>query len=187
MTTIEEIKNFCKDLSPPDVDRAIDFNELARDESIIAYEMFLEQKKVPRQIFIQGYNAMYAAAALFLVKKYKIKLDETFGSTHKNMRTVLDFYTQGSEHHTKLIELYEAAVDKFQFLLYQYNDKSHFARKVVKDLIDEGFYQGKKITYYSDVAPGRKDPLQLTPDDAKTFIEKIVEPFLFILEELTNA
>lgn len=186
METKEDMEYYCKDLSPPDVERAIKFNEVAGDESVIAYSMFLKQNKLPRQVFIQGYNAMYAAASLFLAKKHKIKLDEVRGSTHKNMRIVLEFYTRESKHHAKLISLYETAIEKFQILSYQYHSDKHFAGKVIKDLMDEGFYQGKKITYYSEPVPGRKDPLQLKIPDAKKFIKEIVEPFLYIIGELTN-
>ncbi|MBI4440111.1 hypothetical protein HY638_04015 [Candidatus Woesearchaeota archaeon] len=187
MASMDEVKAYCKELSPPDVERAVKFNEVARDESIISYGMFLEQNKLPRQVFIQGYNAMYAAAALFLAKKYKVKVDEHMGSTHKRMREVLDFYTSDSEHHQKLIALYEKAIEKFQILNQQYNSEKHFASKVVSDLMSEGFYQGKKVTYYAEIPPGRKDPLTLDIPDAKKFIRDIVEPFLFIIGELTNA
>ena len=129
---------------------------------------------------------MYAVAALFLAKKYNLKLDEVLGGTHKNMRAVLDFYTRDSEHNQKLIQLYEIAIEKFNSLSQKYRNEEHFAERVVKDLINEGFYLGKKITYYSDAVPGRKDPLELTIDDAKKFIEDIVEPFLFIMEKLSN-
>lgn len=186
METKEDIEHYCKSLSPPDAERAIKFNEVAKDESIIAYSMFLEQNKLPRLVFIQGYNAMYAAASLFLAKKYKIKLDEVRGSTHKNMRGALDFYTRDSKHHAKLISLYETAIEKFQILSYQYHSDKHFAGKVIKDLVNEGFYQGKKVAYYSEPVPGRKDPLQLNIPDAKKFIQEIVEPFLYIIGELTN-
>ncbi len=186
MVGIELIKSYCRDLSPPDVERAINFNEVSRDEAIITYKMFLEQNKLPRQVFIQGYNAMYAAAALFLVKKYKTKLDEFQGSTHKRMREVLDFYTRDSIHNPKLIALYEVAIGKFQILSQQYNNENHFAGKVVKDLISEGYYQGKKITYYDDSPSSRKDPLTLEMSDARDFIKNIVDPFLFIMGELTN-
>lgn len=186
MITFNEIKMYCKDLSPTDVVRAIKFNEVSRDEAIVTYKMFLEQNKLPRKIFIEGYNAMYAASALFLAQKYKIKLDEVLGGIHKNMRAVLDFYTRDSEHNPKLIELYEIAIELFNSLSQKYRNEEHFAGKVVKDLITEGFYQGKKVTYYSDSVPGRKDPLTLTVDDAKKFVDEIVEPFLFIIEKLTN-
>lgn len=187
MATLDEIKMYCRELSPPDVGRAIRFNEISRDESIIAYKMFLEQDKLPRQVFIQGYNAMYAAAALFLAKKHKTKIDEHLGGTHKRMREVLDFYTRDSKHHQKLIELYETAIMRFQVLSQQYQNERHFAGRVVKDLIDEGFHQGKKVTYYSELTPGRKDPLLLNAADAKKFIKDVIEPFLFIMGELTNA
>ena len=51
----------------------------------------------------------------------------------------------------------------------------------------EGYYQGKKVTYYGELTPGRKDPLLLDISDAKKFIKDIVEPFLFIIGDLTNA
>jgi len=186
MTAIDEIKMYCRDLSPTDLERAVRFNEISRDEAIITYKMFLEQNKIPRKIFIEGYSAMYAASALFLAKKHKVKLDEVLGGTHKNMRVVLDFYTRDSVHHQKLIELYEIAVEKFHSLSEKYRNEEHFADRVVKDLINEGFYQGKKITYYSEPVPGRKDPLELTIDDAKKFVSEIVDPFLFIMEELSH-
>ncbi len=181
-----EIEQYCRELSPPDVDRAIKFNEVSRDEAIISYELFLGQNKVPRQIFIQGYNAMYAASALFLAKKYKIKLDEHLGSTHKNMRLILEFYTRDSEHHSKLIGLYEIAIEKFQKLSQQYSNENHFAKRVVKDLMEDGYHKGKKVTYYTDLVPGRKDPLLLDASDAKEFIQDVVKPFLFIIGELTK-
>lgn len=186
MVNVDEIKMYCRDLSPTDVERAVKFNEISRDEAIVTYKMFLEQNKLPRKIFIEGYNAMYAASALFLAKKFKVKLDEVLGGTHKNMRAVLDFYTRDSEHNPKLIELYEIAIEKFNSLSQKYMNEEHFAERVVKDLISEGFYQGKKVTYYSDSVPGRKDPLTLTLDDAKKFVDEIVSPFLFIMEKLTN-
>lgn len=186
MAGIDLIKSYCRDLSPPDVERAIKFNEVAMDEAIISYKMFLEQNKLPRQVFIQGYSAMYAAAALFLAKKYKTKVDEHLGGSHKRMREVLDFYTRNSEHHPKLMALYEVAIEKFQALSQQYSNERHFAGKVVKDLISEGYYQGKKVTYYDELSPGRKDPLLLDISDAKNFIKNIVGPFLFIMGELTN-
>ena len=186
MAEINEIQSYCRELSPPDVERAIKFNEVARDEAIISYKMFLEQNKLPRQIFIHGYNAMYGAAALFLAKKYKTKIDEHLGGTHKKMRSVLDFYTRDSEHNRKLIALYEVAIEKFQILSQQYHSETHFANRVVKDLISEGYHQGKKVSYYSDAVPGRKDPLQLDISDAKKFIQEITGPFLFIIGELTN-
>ena len=71
MTAIDEIKMYCRDLSPTDLERAVRFNEISRDEAIITYKMFLEQNKIPRKIFIEGYSAMYAASALFLAKKHK--------------------------------------------------------------------------------------------------------------------
>lgn len=187
MAEIDEIKVCCRELSPPDVERAIKFNEVSRDEAIISYKMFLEQNKVPRQVFIQGYNAMYAAVALFLAKKYKIKVDEHIGGTHKRMREVLDFYTRDSKHHAKLIALYEIATEKFQILSEQYHNESHFAGRVIKDLMTEGYYQGKKVTYYEELTPGRKDPLKLDISDAKKFIQDVVDPFLFLIGELTNA
>jgi hypothetical protein len=187
MASIEEVKAYCRELSPPDVERAVKFNEVARDESIISYGMFLEQNKLPRQVFIQGYNAMYASAALFLAKKYKVKVDEHIGSTHKKMREVLDFYARDSKHHQRLMALYEVAIEKFQILNQQYNNEKHFAKSVVNDLMTEGFYQGKKVTYYAELTPGRKDPLKLDMADAKKFIQEIVDPFLFIMGELTNA
>ncbi len=187
MVSVEEVKAYCRELSPPDKERAVKFNEIARDESIISYGMFLEQNKLPRQVFIQGYNAMYAAAALFLAKKYKVKVDEYTGGTHKRMREVLDFYTRDSEHHQRLMALYEIAIEKFQILNQQYNNEKHFASRVVKDLMTEGYYQGKKVTYYDELTPGRKDPLKLDMADAKKFIQEIVDPFLFIIGDLTNA
>ncbi len=187
MVPAEEIKYYCRELSPPDVERAVKFNETARDEAIIAYSMFLEQNKLPRQVFINGYNAMYAAAALFLAKKYKVKVDEHIGGTHKNMREVLDFYTRESKNHHKLIELYEKAIEKFQILNQQYSNENHFARKVVSDLMSEGYHQGKKVAYYNEPTSGRKDPLDLNVSDAKKFIQDIVDPFLFLIGELTNA
>lgn len=187
MVSVEEVKAYCRELSPPDVERAVKFNEVARDESIISYGMFLEQNKLPRQVFIQGYNAMYAAAALFLAKQYKVKIDEHIGSTHKRMREVLDFYTHDSIHNQRLIELYEMAIEKFQILNQQYNNEKHFARSVVNDLMDKGYYQGKRVTYYDELTPGRKDPLNLDMTDAKKFIQEIVDPFLFIIGDLTNA
>jgi len=186
MINKEDIEFYCKDLSPPDVERAVKFNEVSKNEHVIAYQLFIEQKRLPRQIFINGYNAMYAAAALFLAKKYKLKLDEVRGSTHKNMRLVLDFFTRDSKHHTKLISLYEAAIEKFQNLSYQYHTDKRFAERVMKDLMDEGYYQGKKVSYYSEQTLGRPDPLQLTISDAKKFIKEIVEPFLYLIEELTK-
>ena len=186
MAPLNEIKMYCRDLSPADTQRAVKFNEMSKDEAIVTYKIFLEQKKLPRKIFIEGYNAIYAASALFLAKKYKVKLDEVLGGTHKNMRIVLDFYTRDSEHHEKLIKLYEIAIEKFISLSKKYRNEEHFAEKVVKDLIDEGFYQGKKVTYYSDTVPGRKDPLELTLNDAETFLDEIVEPFLFIMEKLSH-
>ena len=186
MITKEEVKLYCRDLPPGDVERAIKFNEVARDEAIYTYKMFLEQKKLPRKIFIEGYNAMYAAAALFLAKKYKIKLDELRGSTHKNMRLVLDFYTSDSKNHQQLMDLYGEAIEKFQTLSQQYRTEAHFADKIVKDLMDEGFYQGKKINYYAELDNVRKDTLQLTVQEAEKFIKEIVKLFLFIIGELTN-
>lgn len=186
MLSAEEIKSYCRELPPPDVERAVKFNEIARDEATIAYSMFLEQNKLPRQIFINGYNAMYAAAALFLAKKYKVKVDEHIGGTHKNMRQVLDFYTRESKNHQKLIELYEKAIEKFQILSQQYSNEKHFASKVISDLISEGYHQGKKVNYYNEPTPGRKDPLNLNISDAKKFIQDIVDPFLFLIGELTN-
>lgn len=185
MGIIDEVKMYCRDISLPDMERAIKFNEVSRDESIISYKMFIEQEKLPRQIFINGYNAMYAAACLFLAKKYKVKLDEHLGGTHKKMREVLDFYTRDSHHHQRLIGLYEIAIEKFQVLNEQYNSNKHFASKIVKDLMSEGYYQGKKVTYYSDINPSRKDPLLLEIPDARKFIDEIVEPFLFIMGELS--
>jgi len=187
MASVEEVKAYCRELSPPDAERAVKFNEVARDESIISYGMFLEQNKLPRQVFIQGYNAMYAAAALFLAKKYKVKVDEYIGGTHKKMREVLDFYTRDSKYHQRLMGLYEIAIEKFQILNQQYNNEKHFASRVVNDLMAEGYYQGKKVTYYGELTPGRKDPLLLDISDAKKFIKDIVEPFLFIIGDLTNA
>lgn len=184
--TLNEIRMYCRDLSPKDAERAVKFNEISRDETIISYKMFLAQNKLPRKIFIEGYNAMYASAALFLAKKYRLRLDEVLGGTHKNMRIVLEFYTRDSEHQQKLLDLYETALERFIFLSQKYRNEEHFADRVVKDLINEGFYQGKKVTYYSDPVPGRKDPLELTIEEAKIFIGEIVEPFLFIMEELTN-
>lgn len=186
MTPINEVKMYCRDLSPNDAERAVKFNEISKDEAIITYKMFLEQKKLPRKIFIEGYNAMYAVSALFLAKKYKVKLDEVLGGTHKNMRVVLDFYTRDSEHNQKLISLYEEAIERFISLSKKYRNEEHFAERVVNDLINEGFYQGKKVTYYSDSVPGRKDPLELTMDDAQKFLDKVVEPFLFIMEKLST-
>lgn len=186
MTLLPEIRMYCRDLSPTDAARAIKFNEISKDEAIITYKMFLEQSKLPRKIFIEGYNAMYAVSSLFLAKKYKIKLDEVLGGTHKNMRVVLDFYTRDSEHHQTLIQLYEIAIEKFNSLSQKYRNEEHFAERVVKDLINEGFYQGKKVTYYSEAVPGRKDPLDLTLDDAKKFVDEVVEPFLFIMEKLSH-
>ena len=122
MASVEEVKAYCRELSPPDAERAVKFNEVARDESIISYGMFLEQNKLPRQVFIQGYNAMYAAAALFLAKKYKVKVDEYIGGTHKKMREVLDFYTRDSKYHQRLMGLYEIAIEKFQILSQQYRN-----------------------------------------------------------------
>lgn len=186
MTTFDEIKFYCRILSPTDAERAVKFNEASMDEAIITYKMFLEQSKLPRKIFIEGYDAMYAAASLFLAKKYKMKLDEALGGTHKNMRTVLDFYTRDSPHNKRLIQLYEIAVEKFSSLSQKYRNEEHFSKRVVKDLINEGYYQGKKTTYYSEVVSGRKDPLALTVVDAAKFIKEIVEPFLFIMGELSN-
>ncbi len=187
MATLEEVKAYCRDLSPPDVERAIKFNETSRDEAIVAYRVFMEQDKLPRQIFIQGYNAMFYTAALFLSKKYKTKIDAHIGGTHKNMRIVLDFYTRDSKHNPQLMALYEVAIEKFQILSEQYSNRTHFANKVVKDLMNEGFYKGKKVSYYNIDIGGRKDPLQLDMSDAKNFIEEIVKPFLFIIGELINA
>ena len=187
MATIEIVKALCSDLSSSDVERAIKFNEISRDEAIVSYKMFIKQDKLPRQIFIHGYNAMYSASALFLAKKYKTKIYGHIGGTHKNMRIVLDYYTRDSKHNPQLIALYEIAIDKFQILNQQYNNGNHFANKVVKDLMDEGFHKGKKVTYYDNVVVGRKDPLQLDMSDAKKFIEDVIKPFLYIIGELTNA
>lgn len=186
MINADEIRDYVKDLSPSDVERAIKYSETSMDDAIIAYMLFLEQKKIPRQIFIQGYNAMYAAASLFLAKRYKVKLAEEKGGTHKNMRLVLEFYARDSKHYAKLIQLYETALEMFKFLNEQYRDERHFAKKVVTDLMEEGYYQGKKITYYHEKVLGRKDPLELTVSDARKFIDEIVKPFLFIMKELTN-
>jgi|GEM_PF-6617926 hypothetical protein len=184
MTTIEEIRAYTRELSPEDARRAVRFNEVSRDEAILTYKMFFEQNRLPRKVFIEGYDAMYAAAALFLAKKHRVKLDDVRGGTHRNMRAVLDFYTHDSKHHARLLRLYEIAVERFNSLSQKYFNESHFARKVVKDLIDEGYHQGKKATYYSETP--RKDPLSLTMADAKKFIKEIAEPFLFIMEDLTN-
>ena len=185
---VDEYKaKVCVELSPPDVERAVKFNEVARDEAIISYKMFLGQNKLPRQVFLRGYDAIYAAAALFLSKRFKVKVDEHIGSTHMNMRLALDFYTQGTKEHQKLLDLYEKAIEKFQVLSEQYLTNAHFANKVVKDLISEGYHQGKKVNYYHEAEPQRKDPLMLDITDANKFINEIVEPFLFIIGELTNA
>jgi hypothetical protein len=184
MFTKEDVELCTKDLAPNDVLRAIKFNQISKEEAIITYKMFLEQNKLPRKIFIEGYNAMYAMSALFLAKKYNLKLDESQGRTHKNMREILNFYTQDDENHNTLIKLYDEAMHEFEFLTQKYKNEEHFANKIVKHLIDEGYYQGKKVTYYSD--EDKKDPLSLTIDDAKKFINEIVEVFLFIMEKLTN-
>ena len=70
MITPTDTKNLCRDLPPPEVDRAIKFNEISRDEAIVLYKMLLSQKKAPRQILLRGYDAMYAAASLFFGKKF---------------------------------------------------------------------------------------------------------------------
>jgi len=186
MITLDDIKHLVKDLPPSEVERAVKFNKMAKDEAIISFKLFIEQNKLPRQIFLRGYDAMFASAALFLAKKYNIKLDETMGSTHKNMRKVLSFYTKDTKQHERLIDLYEKAIEKFQALNEQYRNGEHFADRVVDDLINEGFYQGKKINYYGEANPQRKDPLELIIDDAKSFISDVVEPFLFIMENLTD-
>jgi hypothetical protein len=180
----EEIKPLCRDLSPPDKERAILFNKTARDEERISYKMFLEKKILPRKIFIQGYQAMYHAAALFLAKNYGIMIDEHISGTHRNMREVLNYYTRDSPHHEKLMSLYEKAADKFSSLRQQYQSGSHFADRAVQDLMNEGFHRGKKVTYYND--GGREDPLRLTILEAEAFIRTVVEPFLFIMEKLTE-
>ncbi len=185
MTTIEEIKGYCRELSPPDAERAVKFNVRAKEEDIISYNLFIERKELPRQVFIHGYQAMFNAAALFLAKKYRIKIDDTIGGVHRNMRVVLDFYTRESEHNARLIELYETAIEKFKKLSQQYMTESHFAKKVVKDLMYEGYNRGKKSTYYSE-ANVERDPLKLSMDDAKNFVKEVVDPFLFIMDELTT-
>ena len=102
------------------------------------------------------------------------------------MRIVLEYYTRDSKNHPKLIQLYENAIEKFRILSQQYASEKHFAKKVVKDLIDEGYHQGKKITYYNEHKPDRKDPLELDISDANKFIKDVVEPFLDIIGELTD-
>lgn len=184
MDDLETIRTYCKELSLPDAQRAEKFNESAKEEEIVSYNIFLEQKKLPRQIFIHGYQAMFNASALFLAKKYQIKIDENIGGVHRNMRIVLDFYTRESEQHSKLITLYEEAIEKFQSLSQQYQTQHHFAKKVVKDLIYQGYNEGKKSAYYSNKS--EKDPLELSIGDAQRFIHEVVEPFLHIIDELTK-
>lgn len=185
MMTKEDIQVYCRELSPPDKVRAVAFNNTAKNEEIIGYTTFLEKKILPRKVFIQGYQAMYHAAALFLATCYGIKIDEHQGSTHKSMRDVLDYHTRDSPHHENLMRLYEHAIEKFNAMRQHYRSGAHFADRVVLDLMREGYDRGKKITYYSDQSGGRNDPLELTLLDAELFIKNVVEPFLFIMEKLT--
>lgn len=185
MAIPESIRIYCKELSLPDAERANQFYKTAQIEAKISYGMYMQQNILPRQVFLRGYDAMYASASLFISKKFRIKIDDHLGGTHNHMRKVLDFLTQEAEQHQKLISLYEIALEKFNSLSRQYHSEGYFAKRVVRDLADEGYHQGKKANYYNEDLGDRKDPLSLSMEDAKQFISDIVEPFLFIMEELT--
>lgn len=129
---------------------------------------------------------MFVASALFLTKKYGKKLHTHAGGTHKNMRDVIDFYTQDKQQHEKLMAYYEFAIEQYKNLSEQYFSETHFAKKVVKDLMYKGYNEGKKVEYYQEMKESAKDPLALTMADAKEFIQTVVEPFLSIMEKITN-
>lgn len=181
MISKEEAISISRELSKSDRERAIQFNETDVAEEITLYSMLIEQKKLPRLIFIHGYKTMFSKAALFLARNYSIKIDSHVGNTHKNMRDLIEYYTQDSQQNKKLLSLYELAIDRFQSMNEQYSSSNQFAKKVTKDLMYQGYDKGKKKEYYSTT-----DHPDVDISDANKFIQDVVEPFMFIMDNLTN-
>lgn len=138
--------------------------------------------------FIEAGNAKYAAIAgyygmlnctlWYFAKYFNLKISEEQVGVHTNCLIVLQKFVKDERLKEKIITLLEEA--KQEFLSFTTLKKGK--EDTLPLLLQQGADKRKKYTYYSteNNLPGTSQQLQ----EAKSFIENIVKPYISIMEKL---
>lgn len=120
-------------------------------------------EKHPRWAIISSYYAMHDLAKLFLAKQFALKI----GKKRVHLATITALKEVLEEENTKarLLELLEKAEDVFSVNITRY---------LIKGRKERG-----KVQYYSF-----KTDFDKIKDNASSFLNEIVKPFIKIIEDL---
>lgn len=148
------------DILPNERKQYFAFLEIAYKDDARASEYLLV--KHPRWSIIAGYYAMHDISKLYLAKKYSLKFSQP--QVHAGVVTALRFYVKRKDI-LDLIEKAEKAYDEIISL--------HLALLQGKD-------EREKSQYYTSpiISP------EVRMQKASYFLEKLVKPYLKLIEEL---
>lgn len=162
MVSIEEYrqKGTIKDINPNEKQQYLNFLNDTYKDNVKASEFLL--LKFPRWSIISGYYAMHDISKLFLGKNYNLKLNapSVHVATIQALRELIK--------RTDILELMKQAEKEYDQII-----SLHLALLQGKD-------QREKSQYYT------LQKVETTIQQASFFLEKIVKPYLQLLEELTK-
>ena len=140
--------------------------------------IFLEIKN-SKYAVIAGYYAVLNLTLWYFAKYFNLKISEKDTGVHKNCLIILEHFVKEKTIKEKVIELLRKAEKEFESFTILKKNQEQTLSLMLKQSADKM----KKYTYYSSERELPQDNQQL--NEAKTFLENVVKPYISILERLS--
>ena len=127
---------------------------------------------------IAGYYAVLNLTLWYFAKYFNLKISEEGTGVHTNCLVVLEKFVKTDNLKKKILELLGKARQEFVYFTILKQRSEETLPLMLKQSADKR----KRYTYYSSERELPKPNDQL--NEAKTFIENTVKPYLSILENL---
>lgn len=126
----------------------------------------------PKWSIISGYYSMHNITKLFLAYRYNIKISSP--EIHSKTITALEHFIKEQGTKTRLLELLKEAKDF-------YYSAERLKEKVLLTLLKRGGQERTRSQYYTEDYTKKTT---INPQKASYFLEKIVKPYVKLVEEL---
>lgn len=179
MVTYEELlqRQIIKKLETVEKEKYVSFHEFNYKFDLSSAQKFLEINN-SKYAVIAGYYAVLNVTLWYFAKYFNLKISEESTGVHTNSLIVLEKFVKTDNLKKKIIGLLDKARQEF----VSFTILKQRSEETLPLMLKQSADKRKRYTYYSTERELPKHDDQL--NEAKTFIENIVKPYLSILENL---
>lgn len=179
MVTYEELlqRQLIKKMETVEKEKYVSFHQFNYKHDLDSANQFLEIKNTKYAV-IAGYYAVLNVTLWYFAKYFNLKISEEDTGVHTNCLIVLEKFVKTDNLKKKIIELLNEARQEFvSFTILKKNSE-----ETLPLMLKQSADKRKRYTYYSSERELPQPDNQL--NEAKAFIENVVEPYLSVMEEL---